>query len=557
MTSKASNKLVNLQRGPTGASRLLFVLIAGAGAASASAQTIPTPGTVLDTVRPAPEAAPAPSKQAPLVLPRAPQQQLDPNAPRTRINTFRIVGNHVISTQKLEELVQPFAGASYNMAGLSKVTDAITDYYRKQGYAVARAVVPAQKIENGVVTLEIIEGKVDKIGVRGNERYSKEFLQRWGHPLVGRVVRVDELEERLLIIDDLPGLTAQAVLTPGHQYGETTVDLTVQEKSIDGEISINNQGRREVGERRVDASINFNNPFGIGDQLTARTSYSEQGLTKMGGLAYSLPLNTQGTRLAASYTGVDYRIGGDLAALNINGESKLGSVTLIHPLLRSLRQNVITTLGLRSFSGTQALSAVPISDSSILVAEAGLAWNRVDDKNNVSAAAARVSSNFRTDQDGVRDNTQRFKFDVDGSHLRHLTNRVDLRLSGGAQISSRTLADAEKFSIGGVNSVRGYATADVRGDRGYYGSVEGRYRTNYARLPSYFSAFADGGYVSRRNAGAGTPFSTTISSLGLGFTFFPTRAVTGELIAAYPLTQLSPSDKRNNGRIWFNLTTRF
>src|SRR5690606_14670082 len=110
------------------------------------------------------------------------------------------------STETLEELVRPFVGGSYNLAGLSKVTDAITDYYRKQGFAVARAVVPAQKIENGVVTLEVIEGRVGKIGARGNERYSEQFLQRWGSPLLGRVVRVDELEERLLIIDDLPGL---------------------------------------------------------------------------------------------------------------------------------------------------------------------------------------------------------------------------------------------------------------------------------------------------------------------------------------------------------------
>lgn len=542
---------------PLGASRLLFVLLAGAGAVSASAQTIPTPGTVLDTVRPAPEAAPAPGKEPSLVLPSAPKPDLDPNAPKTRVNGFRIVGNQVVATGTLEELVKPFAGASYNLAGLSKVTDVITDYYRKQGYAVARAVVPAQKIDNGVVTLEVIEGKVDRIGVRGNQRYSSEFLQRWGQPLVGKVVRVDELEERLLTIDDLPGLTAQAVLTPGAQYGQTTVDLAVQEKSVDGEISFNNYGRKEVGERRIDASVNFNNPLGIGDQLSARSSYSEQGLTRMGGLAYSLPLNTRGTRLSTSYTEVDYGIGGDLSALNINGKSKLGSVTLIQPLLRSLRQNLITTVGLRYFSGNQSLSATPLSSNSIMVAEAGLAWNRVDAQSNVSAASARVSTNYRSDVNGVRDDTQRFKLDMDASHLRHLSKSIDLRLAGGAQVSTRSLADAEKFSIGGPNSVRGYATADVRGDAGAFGSVEGRYRTNYARLPSYWSLFADGGYVARRNAGAGTPYSNTISSVGLGFTFFPTRAVTGEVIAAYPLTKLSPSDKRDNGRLWFNLTTRF
>ena len=537
--------------------RVLTLMLAGFAATGAFAQTAVTPGTVLDTVRPSADVAPAPSTQPSLVLPPAPAQNLDPHAPRTRINAFRIVGNQVIATEALQGLLAPYAGASYNLAGLAKVTAAITDYYRQQGYAVARAVVPAQKVENGVLTIEVIEGRVDKVQFRGNQRYSQSFLQRYGQALAGQVVRVDSLEERILTLDDLPGLSAQAVLTPGADYGSTTVDLTVKEKNADGEISINNHGRREVGQIRIDASANLNNPFGTGDQIGVRGSYSERGLIQMGGLSYSLPLNTRGTRLAASYTSVDYRIGGDLASLDINGQSKLGSVTLIHPLLRSQKQNVIGTLGLRYFSGEQRLSAVPVTASSITVAEAGMAWNRVDDAFNITSGAARLSSNFRSTTDGVRDDTQRFKLDVDASHLRHLSQRVDVRLAGGAQLSSRTLADAEKFSLGGPNSVRGYPAADVRGDRGVFASVEGRYRNNFANLPSYWSVFADAGYVARRNAGAGTPYSNTIASVGMGFTFFPNKAMVGELVAALPTTGLDTSDKRNNGRVWFNLTTRF
>lgn len=482
---------------------------------------------------------------------------LDPNAPRIPVSGFRIVGNQAIPTSALQELIDPHAGKPYNLFELYKIARIITDHYQSRGYPVARAVIPAQKVESGEVTIEVIEGKVDQILFRGNERYSAEFLARWAEPLVGRQVQLSPLEQRLLKINDLPGMEARAVLTPGEEYGTTTVDVTVEEDPVDGQVSINNYGRREVGEHRIDASLNVNNPLGIGDQLGFRASYSQGGLVKMAGINYSVPLNIQGTRLAVNYTAVDYGIGGDLGALDINGKSTLGGISLVHPFLRSPTENLFGTFNIRSFSGEQLTSDIPISENSIVVMEAGVAWNRIDDNANISTAGLRFSTNFRSSRHGERNDAQKLKIDGEASRLQRLTTHWDLKLITSVQWSPDTLADAEKFSLGGPTSVRGYPAADVRGDRGVFAGIELRYRTAFAGIPGYLSAFADGGYTSRINPGPGTAHSNSVGSTGLGMTLFMTPTLSAELAAAVPLSDLEPSDPRDDYRVWFNLTKNF
>jgi len=542
---------------PTVLAELIVLLFGGLASLGASAQAVPTPGAIFDSVRPAEPVIPAPQRQSPIVLPATPGLgSLDPDAPRTQVSALRIVGNQAIDTATLQHLVANQAGKPMNLYELNEVTRRITDYYRKQGFPVARAVIPAQKVEGGVVTIEVVEGRIDKTAFRGNKLYSNQLLQRWGQPLVGQVATTKALEERVLALNDLPGLEAQAVLRPGDEYGTTTMEVVTKEKPVDGEISFNNYGRKEVGEDRVDASVNLNNPFGIGDQLGFRGSYSQGGLIRLGGLNYSLPLNVQGTRLAFSYTEIDYRIGGDLEAADINGKSTLGSATVIHPFLRSQNENLFGTLGVRTFSGTQYASDVSLTDNRVSVLEAGLAWNHIDPCFDIATASVRMSSNFKGYDDEQSDIGQKLKIDGDASYLYNFDSAWSVKVSGAAQWSADTLADAEQFSLGGPNSLRGYPSADVRGDRGASISVEGRYRTVVLGAPGYFSVFADGGYVARVHPDAGLAKSNSVGSAGIGATFFPTRTLQLEVAAAAPTGKLDASDDKS-ARLWVNLTKRF
>lgn len=525
----------------------------------AQAQAPITPGQVLETVKPRPQAEAPKAGEAPVIKSAIPGQStgLNPNAPRFAVKRILITGNRAIDTAELQRLVDSYVDKNYNLFELQPMLAAVTAHYRQRGYPVARAVLPAQKVEAGQLTVEVIEGRVDRTQFSGNHRYDDEFLARWGQPLVDHEVQMVALEERLLLINDLPGMTARAVLRPGERYGTTTTDIAVTEDPIDGRISFNNQGREEVGVYRADAAVQFNNPLGIGDQLGLSTSQSERQLLQLYGVNYSLPIGVYGTRVATSYTYVDYDVGGDLSALDLSGHSHLASIGLSHPLLRSRNENLYSTVAVRHFSGEQFFSGESLSESKVTLFEVGLAWNRVHSDSNVSSAGLRMSSNFRDSDSGTRDNAQLFKIDGEFVHLMHLSKSWDLKLETSGMWSPDALVDAERFGLGGPSSVRGYPSAWSLGDRGVFGSIEGRYRFQVVELPVVFSVFADGGYVARKYPAVGTDESANLSSLGIGFNSAPAPWLTAEILAAVPTGDMKSADGHAGGRIWFSLTAAF
>lgn len=542
----------------TSPSRLVVALLLASIAGGAAAQTTLTPGAVLETVRP-PAPPPPAAQEGPALLPAATEAMpsLDPDAPRFPVTAFRITGNAAIATETLDALLAPHAGKQYNLFELNKLLQELTAHYRSAGYPVARAVLPAQKVEGGVVLIEIIEGKVDRVRFTGNARYRDAFLAGWSEPLVGETVRLAVLEQRLLLIDDLPGLETRAVLSRGQQYGTTSVEVQVEERPVEGSITVNNHGRREVGEHRVDAAVNLNNPLRMGDQLGVRASVSEDELLKLYGVSYSLPLGTAGTRLAASYTKVEYRLTGDeLDRLELTGESELGSLVVSHPVLRSRSENLFATVGARTFHGKQLAFGQPLIDNDVTLAELGLAWNRLGDK-NLSIAGLRVSSNGRDSRDGTRDNAHRFKIDGEFTHLRQVAARWEAKLATAAVWSPDSLADAERFSLGGPSSVRGYPSASVLGDRGVFASVEARYRLAIADAPAHVSVFADAGRASRVHPADGTPRSVSLSSVGVGFSILPRKWLAAQIAAALPTGEVRDIDGHEHGRIWASLSATF
>ena len=70
-----------------------------------------------------------------------------------------------------------------------------------QGYGLAQVTVPAQKISDGIVELQIIEGRIGAIAVTGNEDYSFEFLKRRLELLTpGRVYTDVGMERGVLLL---------------------------------------------------------------------------------------------------------------------------------------------------------------------------------------------------------------------------------------------------------------------------------------------------------------------------------------------------------------------
>lgn len=535
---------------------MLLCALCWAQAGGVYAQSTLTPGAVQDTVPPA--KAPAPRAPAQLVFPAAPPPvEHDRNARRFTVNSFVFTGNTVYSASALKRLVERFQDLQLNLFDLTRAADIVTRQYRDDGYLIARAVIPAQKVEKGIVHIEIIEGRVGNITFEGNRRYSTEsLLRRMTEVKAGALIKSGAIEHDLLLLNDLPGMTARATLQPGRDFGTTDILIRVEEKSVGGYLQPNNFGRKEIGQWRADAGVNVNNLLGIGDQLTIQGIDSQSNLLHYGHAGYSLPLNSQGTRIDAGYSATNYKLGGDLSVLAIEGDVRSKEINVVHPLIRSRNQNLSVNLGYRNTRLRQRALGVEVSDNSIGLYNPGLRYSQIGTDASISTLSTQFYTNFRTNTSGTRQDAERLKLELEGTHLRGLDHNWDLYLRGLVVQSQETLADSEKFSLGGPGNVRGYRSSELRGDKGWVATAELRRQVSVFNTLGVVAFFYDAGVVKFQAPGL-LDGSTTLMSAGANVTFYPVRNVPIKLEFAVPVRNTIASDGHTNGRLWLSVGANF
>ncbi len=353
-------------------------------------------------------------------------------------------------------------------------------------------------------------------------------------------------------MNDLPGLAARATLAPGAEYGTTDMVIRTEETAIAGVVTLDNQGIKETGQLRVDAGIDINNPLGIGDQINIRAIKTEHDLLSFGRIGYSLPVSSNGMRLGATYSRVNYDIAGPFAALGISGEVSNAEFLLTWPYLRSRARNIIFGAGVRRTEATQTTLGIQTSDTRInlLNLTALISW--VHEDSALTNATLAFAGNGKKNPFGTRQDAQAAKFDFDINHLRAASKNWDFYLRTHWVFSSDALADTEKFSLGGPGSVRGYRQSELRGDSGWLATIELRRQFVFGNTAGMFSTFYDEGSAKARGF---TRFDS-IRSAGVGASVFPHKNLRASIEYARPISDRVSIDGKR-GRAWFTLSTSF
>lgn len=551
-----------------------LVLSACIGVSSAQPPTVPvpTPGQVGDTLKRPPEIEPS---QTPVQVEdkRSPPSAAPATGGKAvRIDRFEFEGNTLLDPAELQAAVAGYVGRSLSLFDIYEAADKLTDLYVGKGYTLASVIVPAQRIGDGVVRLEVVEGRVGRIVVEGNRRYREgPILDYLTGVAPGYPYRGGALNAGLRRLNGLPGLSTRAVLRPGEEFGSSDVIVLATEDDFSGTSAVDNHGREDVGAFRFSANGTFNAPLMVEDQLQILGLVSQDGLLKYGFLSYSVPANIHGTRITLSYGEAQFEVK-DVAGLD--GENKSGRIKLTHPVLRAPSTRLNLGLGLSNTTGDADIDGVALSggtDLTLLELDADIlhAWPG----GRTSQATLGLSGNFDQAEfeeinpadptDKPRDD-QRFRAELDVLHLQVLPYRLDALIRFAGVWSPDPLPDTQKFSLGGPGSVRGFPTSEVRGDRGVLGSITLRRPFTLGSVAMFGSVFADSGTVTsldlpRRVVINNVPSPSrtqSLSSLGLGVEGSYKR-FTGKLDWAFPTDQHEASDGRDDSRLFGSLSVSF
>lgn len=526
------------------------------------AQTAPpTPGAVEESLRPGP-AAPA-TKEVPVLekMPAAPRETVPPDGTKIPVRRFTFEGNTVFSDEELRAVIADKEGVELTLEEIYAVADRLTTFYLDHGYSVALVLVPAQRVTDGSVRLEINEGRISKLHFEGNEHYHSDVLRRHLPRIEsGAIMRFDDIERNLLLLNDLPGLLVRAVLVPGEEYGTSDIRLRVEETPWDARLTLDNHGPESVGEWRLSADAGFNNLTGRGDRLELGATVAEDNLLRQARIGWSRPVGYDGGRLALNYSRAEYDVGGDFAALDISGRSETARLRYTYPHLRSRNRNFYWSVGASHIRGRSVMEGIadPLTDGQVSLLEAGLQYGTRSQR-GVHVAALQLSSNLQSNepQDGglVPDDGVPLRLNLSGSSERFLAGGWSLFGRSEVQLSVDPLPDSLQFGLGGPYSVRGFVASRQRGDQGVLASAEVRRYLQFDNAFITLRGFIDAGQINRKNPLAGQNSSDRLAGAGLGLSAIVHKRFTLDLAGAAPID--GDEDNDDSRRFWLVLGATF
>jgi len=465
-----------------------------------------TPGGALPRVEPAVQ---PPIRQGELFdIPRMYDRPLGlEEGPRIMVKAFRLQGaadrpKHHLRVAQAEAILeaaraaQPAQGFSINQ--LQEVAKKVAAYYDEHGYILAQAFIPAQKVADGVVIVQVLEGRLAKVKVEGNKKYPASTLIRPFKPLVGAPVDKDSIESALLTLTNYPGLTAFGVLGAGSEVGTTDLTLRVQsEERFRLETVIDNYGTQYAGEYRAQLTLTVNDPLHMADRLKLTGLYAS-GVSSgtshggYGGADYEIPVFSPNDSLHLVYLTNQYNVGQAASAVTTaksDGRTRVDEIGYRHDFDRTRLGSASIGVAFNVKSATFDSPPSVDYDDKLTTARIDGQWERVDTRfRGVDTILLSYTHGFNgllgalgayNPADAANEHSSRLgasgefnKFNLQMQRLQRLTQYTSLVLRVDGQYTRDPLVSLEQFSMGGPDSVRAYSVSEALAEKGGVATME-------------------------------------------------------------------------------------
>lgn len=494
---------------------------------------------------------------------------------RFEIRAYHIEGNTLLPQSDIVRLLAPFTGKQKDFGDVQRALEALQDRYQAAGYAGIMVMLPEQELQRGDVTFRVLEPKVGRVLVEGNEHFSADNARRSVPGLQpGRTPNTREVAASAKVANENPAKQTAVLLRPGTREGEVDAVIRVADvPPMRYSMGFDNTGNKETGKHRTAFSFQHANLFDRDHVLTLQyiTSPSNTNDVEVYGLGYRVPLYGQGDSidLIAGYSTVnsgtvqnlfDVSGQGAVYAFRYNHNlPKLGDFEhrLVYGLDYRAYQNLVTPVG-GNFNFVPDITVHPVSAT-----YSGI-WRRQQGDINFYIGYAQ---NLPGGNDGTDPDVKRLRVDaraafriwrLGGVYMRAFQKDWQFRLKMDAQYSRDALISAEQFGLGGGDSIRGFGERYTSNDKGFRSNWEiytpdvGSWMVSEnAKLR--FLGFYDTGQVGRNSRQPGERDRVGMDSIGVGVRMSYGNNLTVKADFAQVLhdgTQLGTPAGRTHGNRW-------
>lgn len=492
---------------------------------------------------------------------------------RFSLSGITLQGNTVFSESELSEIYQPYLGQEVSLATIYTIANEISARYRNAGFVLTRVTPPAQRVSNGVVTLLVTEGYIDTIEIEGAVKGNKDLIDAYikkimaSSPLNNR-----DLERYILLINDLPGIKAKAILIPSFEkQGASNMVLQVFEDPWDAMISVDNRGTEFIGSVQYRAQGGLNSYFGRSERISAQViNTQEDEELRFFDIGYAEPFGSEGTVAGISGNISWSNPGSTLAPFDVEGQNRSITAVVSHPWLRSRKKN-LSFRGSISFRNSHTdLRDALLTEDRLRIVRAGASADFADHLRGINLFDVEVSQGldiFNASRSGTLTLTRPSgredftKITASAMRIQQITQPIQLVLGANAQYAVSQLLASEEFGYGGLPFGRAYDPSQLTGDHGLAIRAEGQYHVPYQdgylkSLDLY--TFYDIGSVWHIDTSA-RERRDSAASAGIGARFTIQQRLIGYVEVADPLSGTVPArgDHGNNPRFFFSLSAPF
>jgi hemolysin activation/secretion protein len=515
------------------------------------------------------ENQPTESKQA---------QKVEEKNPSFNVFEFKVDGNTVLEKGKIEEAVYPFLGESKTIEDVEKARVALEKAYQDAGYLTVSVSIPQQEVDTNVVKLLVTEGTVERLRVTDSKYTSlAEVKSRVTEFAEGKVPNFPIAQQELTTVNRGQNRQVTPVLRAGKSPGKVEVDLKVQDQlPLHGSLELNDKYSPNTTRTRLNGSLRYENLWQKDHSIGISFQLSPENLNevKVVSATYVIP-RMNGDYFAAYGVISDSDISA-VGDVNVIGKGYIAGVRYIHPLplVENYYHSLTFGADYKYFKESVLLLGTDGGKTPIAYTAFSLGYDGTyqwPSASKTSASQTQLTTTLNFAPRGLGNDEQEFAnkrsfakpnyayLRADLKHTQQLPSDWSLQTRLSGQLANEPLISAEQFTIGGVDSVRGYLESNALGDNGISGTLELRtpqfkkYIKDYIK-DLYAFTFVDAGRVSIYDPLPNQTKSSDLLSVGLGLKLKATKGLFTDLDYAHALRdsgEVKSGDDRLDFRVGY------
>lgn len=201
--------------------------------------------------------------------------------PRFEVEHYLIMGNSVLPPQTLAEVLTNIDGAfgtNVSFDGIRTVLTQLQEAYHERGYVTVSLGLPQQKLTNATVKVQVTEGRLVNINVKGNRYFSSNNVMRALPSLhTNMVLNGPIFQAELNRANANQDRQIYPVIGPGPDPGTSELTLRVKDQlPLHAKVDYNNESSPGTPDTRINTSAVYNNLWDLDQAAGVQYSFSPQ-----------------------------------------------------------------------------------------------------------------------------------------------------------------------------------------------------------------------------------------------------------------------------------------